>query len=258
MQIDPLFLIAAGTLGAILGSFLNALLFRYNTGRSALSFSKAQGRSQCMRCGHALTALDLVPLFSFLFLRGRCRYCQCRLSWQYPLVEAAGVVLAVFVYLQNPEPLAFTLSLALWMTLLFIFVYDLKHHIIPWEASGLLAALALLHMWNLGFGVWNFSAGPLLAAPLFLLSLVSSGRWMGWGDSALELGLGWMLGVTLGLTAFVLAFWIGAVVGIGLLLLSKGITMKSEVPFAPFLIAGAAVAFFLHVDIFQTLPALFF
>ena len=93
---------------------------------------------------------------------------------------------------------------------------------------------------------------------------------MGWGDSALELGLGWLLGLTAGLTAFVLAFWIGAAVGIGLILIERGFTptptskklvwgytMKSEVPFAPFLIAGAALALFLDVDIFQTLPALF-
>lgn len=97
----------------------------------------------------------------------------------------------------------------------------------------------------------------MLALPLFLISVVSGGRWMGWGDSALELGLGWLLGITAGLTALVLAFWIGAAVGIGLTIARGGYTMKSEVPFAPFLIAGAALALFLDVDIFQTLPVLF-
>ena len=253
-MIDPqVFLVAgAGVLGAILGSFLNALLFRYNTGRSVL-----RGRSQCMQCAHALGALDLVPIISYLALRGRCRYCDCRLSVQYPLIEATGVALGVLVYLQHPEPAAFVLLLAAAMTLLFIFVYDLRHKIIPWSASGLLALLALAHVWSLGFDVWNFAAGPLLALPLFLLSLVSRGAWMGWGDSALELGLGWLLGITAGLTALVLAFWIGAAVGIALTVARRGYTMKSEVPFAPFLIAGAALALFLDVDIFQTLPALF-
>lgn len=80
---------------------------------------------------------------------------------------------------------------------------------------------------------------------------------MGWGDGTLQLGLGWLLGLTAGLTAFVVAFWTGAVVGILLILFSKGVTMKSEVPLAPFLIFGAACAYFLHVDLFQTLPALF-
>ncbi len=246
-----MFIFAAAVLGLILGSFLNALLFRYNTGRSAL-----RGRSRCMHCGHTLAVLDLVPVFSYIYLRGKCRYCLSRLSWQYPLVEASAALLSVFVYLQHPEPVQFALGLAVWLTLLFIAVYDLRHQVIPWSASGLLALLALVHLWIFGFNAWNLAAGPLLAAPLLLLSLVSRGRWMGWGDGALELGLGWLLGLTAGLTAFVVAFWIGAVAGVLLMLFSARVTMKSEVPFAPFLILGAACAYFLHVDIFQTLPAL--
>ena len=248
-----MFIFAAAVLGLILGSFLNALLFRFNTGKSVL-----RGRSRCMHCGHGLAAIDLVPVLSYLYLMGKCRYCRSLLSIQYPIVEAAAAALSVLVYLQNPEPLHYALGLAMWMTLLFIVVYDLRHQIIPWSSSGLLAALSLFHVWTLGFDVWSLAAGPLLAAPLLLLSLVSRGRWMGWGDGALELGLGWLLGLTAGLTAFMLAFWAGAVVGILLMLVSKRVTMKSEVPLAPFLIFGAACAYFLHVDLFQTLPALFF
>ncbi len=243
---------AVGVLGAILGSFLNALLFRYNTGRSVM-----RGRSKCMHCGHTLQALDLIPVVSYLLLAGRCRYCHSRVSWQYPLVEAAAAALSVLVYVQNLELGAYALGLTMWLTLLFVVVYDLRHQIIPWAASGLLAMLALAHIALAGPSPWLLAAGPLLAAPLLLVSLVSGGRWMGWGDGVLELGLGWMLGLTAGLTAFVLAFWSGALVGIVLLGLSKRYTMKSEVPFAPFLVFGAACAYFLHVDIFQTLPALF-
>ncbi len=243
---------SAGLLGVILGSFLNALLFRYNTGRSV-----ARGRSQCMHCGHTLFATDLVPLLSYLYLRGKCRYCLSRLSVQYPLVEAAAGVLSVLVFVRTPEALPFALGMVLWLTLLFIFVYDLRHKIIPWEASALVSAAALLVIFLTGPSWWALAAGPVLAAPLFGFSLVSGGRWMGWGDGILELGLGWMLGLTLGLTAFVLAFWSGALVGVLLMLISKRVTMKSEVPFAPFLIFGAACAYFLHVDFFQTLPALF-
>lgn len=250
--------VAAALLGAILGSFLNAVLFRFNTGRSAL-----RGRSQCMHCSHPLSALDLVPLVSFVVLCGRCRYCGCRLSVQYPVVEAAGALLAVLVFMQHPEPLLFALHLSIWMTLLFVVVYDLRHNIIPWSASGLLAVLALLHVWSGGFDLWALAAGPLLAAPLFLFSLVSRGTWMGWGDGTLELGLGWFLGLTAGLSALVFAFWIGAAVGIILMIWARDlpagrqVTMKSEVPFAPFLVLGVAVAYFCNVDIFQTLPALF-
>jgi len=239
-------------LGAILGSFINALVYRFNTGRGM------GGRSHCMHCGHTLSAVDLVPVFSFLFLRGRCRYCGVKLSLQYPVVEVAAAVLSLAVYLAHPAPLEYALWLASTMTLLFIVAYDMRHGIIPWSASGLLAAFALLHLFFFTEPtLWGFVAGPLLALPLFLFSLVSRGTWMGWGDSALQLSLGWLLGLSVGASALVLAFWSGAAVGIVLMVLSKRYTMKSELPFAPFLVLGALAAHFFHVDFFATLPLLF-
>src|SRR3990167_3749855 len=186
-----MFIFSAAVLGLILGSFLNALLFRFNTGKSVL-----RGRSRCMHCGHMLAAVDLVPVFSYIYLRAACSYCRSRISWQYPIVEASAAALSVLVYLQNPEPLHYVLGLAVRMTLLFIVVYDLRHQIIPWSASGLLAVLGLGHVWILGFDIWTLAAGPILAAPLLLISLVSRGRGVGGGDGAPPPGLGGRLGVT--------------------------------------------------------------
>ncbi len=245
-------------LGIIFGSFLNALLFRFNTGKSTL-----KGRSACMRCGHTLGALELVPLLSFIFLRGRCRHCAARISWQYPLVEALAGVLAVLVYLETGMSLWFAYWFAVWLVLLFIVVYDLRHFIIPWSASLALMALALCGVFlsmagQPGGAMGEWWAGPALGAPLLLISLVSGGRWMGWGDGILELSLGWLVGISMGLTALLVAFWAGAVVGVVLLLMAKNrYTMRSEVPFAPFLIVGCAAAYFLHVDLFPYLPLLF-
>ncbi len=258
------FAIGALLLGAIAGSFLNALSFRWGTGVSIVGFSGARSRSRCMHCGATLAVADLVPVLSYIWLRGRCRYCGVRISPQYPLVEAASALLSLLVYLMHQDPALYVYWLVVWMILLFIVIYDLRHKIIPWSLSIVLAVLGLLHVWSAGFsagggsafggGVWDFAAGPVLAAPLLLLFVVSGGKWMGLGDAALELGLGWLLGLTAGLTALVLAFWVGAVVGIAALMSRRGVTMKSEVPFAPFLILGAAVALFLHVDLFQALP----
>lgn len=242
----PLNIIFVSGVGLILGSFLNALLFRFNTGKSVL-----KGRSACMRCGHALRAQDLVPVLSFLLLGGKCRYCAARISWQYPAVEVAAGVLALLVYLQTGLTLWFIYWLLVWMVLLFVVVYDLRHQIIPWSASLTLMALGLVHA--LVFGTWW---GIVLGLPLLMLSLVSSGRWMGWGDGFLQLSLGALLGLTAGLTALMVAFWTGAIVGIALMWARRGVTMKTEVPFAPFLILGAAVAYFLHVDIFSQLTAI--
>lgn len=251
-------LVLAGGVGLIAGSFLNALSFRFNTGASVLS-----GRSACMHCGHTLGALDLVPVLSYAFLRGRCRYCRTRISVQYPAVEAAAAAVAVVAYSNSPEPLWFAYWFVVWMTLLFVLVYDLRHKIIPWSASLTLMALSLsgvlLGLWGQSGGAWGtWWSGPVLALPLLLLSLISGGRWMGWGDGFLELSLGWLLGLTAGLTALMIAFWSGAIVGLVLLALAKNrYTMKSEVPFAPFLIMGAWCAYALHVDLFSSLPLLF-
>ncbi len=243
--------LAAALLGAIAGSFLNALLFRYGTGRSVL-----KGRSRCMRCGHTLAAIDLVPVLSWIALRGRCRYCGSRISWQYPTVELVAAGLAAAVALESATPLYFAFWFVTWMVLLFTLVYDLRHHVIPWACSGTLAVLGLLWVAWLGWGTWALLAGPLVALPLLLLSLISGGRWMGWGDGAMMLGIGWLLGLALGYTALLVAFWSGALVGIILLVAQRGYTMKSELPFAPFLILGAGVAHFLHADIFSILTIL--
>jgi leader peptidase (prepilin peptidase)/N-methyltransferase len=279
-ELQLILYIAAALLGLIVGSFLNALSFRFNTGQRFFSKRGMGGRSRCMHCGHALTSLDLVPLLSFLFLGGKCRYCGARISWQYPLVELVGALLGVLVYVSFPVlaadavyPLPFIFWFLVCMTLLFIAIYDIKHTIIPWSCSGLLAVLALIGLFfNLNTlhlvvpGMWILLAGPLVALPLFLLSLVSGGTWMGWGDSALEISLGWLVAAQLGLsaaiTALCLAFWVGAVVGVILMALSRrgffGYTIKSEIPFAPFLVLGALLALFFHADFFSTLSMLLF
>ena len=253
-----LFGVGALVLGAILGSFVNALSFRFNTGRGL------GGRSRCMHCNHTLSALDLIPVFSFLLLNGRCRYCGAKFSLQYPLVEASAALLSLATFLTHQSPMAYGFWLLVFMTLLFIVVYDIRHTVIPWSASGFLAVLAFTSLFfssdflYIGLPyVVSLLAGPVLALPLFLFSLVSKGTWMGWGDSALELSFGWLLGLTVGLTALVLAFWFGAIVGIALIVASKRYTIKSEVPFAPFLALGVLIVHFLHVDFFATLPLLF-
>jgi leader peptidase (prepilin peptidase) / N-methyltransferase len=258
-------LVAAAILGAIAGSFINALSYRFNTGRGM------GGRSYCDTCSATLGALDLVPIFSYLFLRGRCRHCGSKIAIQNLLVELAAAFISVLIYLLHPfitEPahlLQFFFWFLVWMVLLFTVVYDLKHSIIPLQCSIILGLFALISLF-VGFDpslhlelpdIWSLLAGPLLALPLFLISLVSRGRWMGWGDSGLELSLGWFLGLSVGFSALMLAFWSGALMGILLIALKKGLTMKSELPFAPFLVFGAFIAYFFHVDFFTTFPLTF-
>ena len=246
-------------LGAIIGSFLNVVVLRYQTGLSIVT-----GKSMCFSCSKTLSWYELIPIFSFLAQKARCRKCLSKISWQYPAVETITACLFLAVYLHLGGLMAVWWQLVLTLIfisfLIIISVYDLNHKIIPdgWSLS--LAIISVVYialtLWpTTGHGsFWDWLAGPLLAAPLALLWLISGGRWMGLGDGKLMLGLGWFLGLSQGLSGMIFGFWLGAVYGLiimifGLSLFGKKITIKSEVPFAPFLIMGWLLAYFLGIDL---------
>lgn len=246
---------AAAAFGLIVGSFINALAFRFNTGLSVM-----RGRSRCMHCGHTLSALELIPVLSYVVLRGRCRWCRSKISAQYPLVECVAAALSFGVFATTGLTLFSVLWFCIWMTILFIVVYDLRHTVIPWSASFLLMALSLGVVFVSGDDLlMRLAAGPILAFPLLFISFISRGTWMGWGDGFFELSLGWMLGLVAGFSALLFSIWIGALVGVMLVLWAqlpslrkRGFTMKSELPFAPFLAIGTLLVYFFHVSLFST------
>lgn len=240
--------------GLIIGSFLNVVICRYNTARSF------GGRSMCLSCSEEIHWHDLVPLFSFLVLRGRCRHCQSKISWQYPLVElVTGLIFALlfwkFEYLFWSSIWLFALHLAFYAAAfslaLVIAVYDLKHKIIPDLAVFVFGALAFLGLFIFKSGFftlhwpsfWEMSVGVFAALPFAALWFLSRGKWMGLGDAKLMLGLGWLLGAQNTVSAMFVAFGLGFLVGVIMLTLSKKYHLKSEIPFAPFLVLGAFVAF---------------
>lgn len=255
----PFFLVVVGGLfGFIVGSFSNALIWRMHSGESIV-----KGRSHCVHCGHTLAWYDLIPMVSFVMLRGHCRYCAVPISLQYPLVEVLNAALLAFITwhaLQfiNPSTdfifyIVYTVFLAIVFSgLLVILVYDLKHYLIP---DNVLFPLTLVSgVWyGVGTIFFDFYTGPemlnaayaaLIALSFFLvLFLVSAGRWMGFGDVKLAFFMGLFLGYPAILVALFFAFTSGAIIGVALIAL-KMKTIKSQVPFGPFLIAGTFVAFF--------------
>jgi len=243
--------------GLILGSFLNALSFRYKSGKTMW------GRSACMTCNKELKAHDLIPVLSYLYLRGRCRMCKAKMSVQYPVVELIAALLTVLCYMVTSDPVLFTLSLAFFQILLFICIYDLRHTIIPdafaYAASGiaLIFALAKVNYSVALLDPYALIAGPLLALPIAAIWYLSRGKAMGLGDAKLFLAVGWFLGLFAGIAAFVFSFWIGAVVGVFLLLVSRGkrsrYKMKSEIPFGPFIALACALVYFASLDAFTIL-----
>ncbi len=281
------------TLGLIVGSFINVFVARHKTG---LGFG---GRSFCFSCGHHLSWQELIPLCSFIFQKGRCRTCSTRISWRYPITELASGLLFVAIFLKlghvtsisggifNFQFSIFNTFLLFYYAIVFsllltIALYDIRHKIIP---NGLVYSFIAFSFLGLIFGltqgntvgqilnlkseIFNLFAGPLLALPLAALWVFSYGRWIGLGDAKLMLGIGWLLGLSGGVAALILSFWIGAAVGLTVVLIShvskyahylfhgsKRLTIKSEIPFAPFLVFGTLIAFLYDIS-FAGIQSLF-
>lgn len=251
--------------GVIIGSFLNVVILRFRTGRTL------GGRSACMTCSKTLTWYELIPLGSFLTQRGRCRGCRTRISWQYPIVEALTGFLFVllswkFAYLL-PENLGLFLVLfgfygIIFSILIVLSVYDIKHKILPDSLVFPFAGLAFLGMFFI-FGnsivlhlpsYTQFLAGIVLPAPFLFLWILSKGKWMGLGDVKLMIGIGFLLGLSAGVTAILISFWVGAGVSILMLLLApyfgkKAIHLKTALPFGPFLAIGTIIVFLCGLDL---------
>jgi leader peptidase (prepilin peptidase) / N-methyltransferase len=237
--------------GLILGSFLFNYAVRYGARETAL-----RGRSKCPHCGHLLGGRDLVPVVSYLAARGRCRYCEKKLSWQYPVAEIiTGAALAgLWLWLrpdltnfgQVVELLFFGYLLAAGIVLVII---DLRQKLLPDRVvvpalivtAGYLGWQALTGMLT-GPELAEYLLAGLLAGGSFLgLVAASRGRWMGGGDVKLFALVGLLLGWPGVIVATLAAFWSAAALSLGLVALGrKG--FADEIPFGPFLIGGAAIA----------------
>lgn len=251
--------------GLAIGSFLSAYIYRMEV-REGLVLTKGKhkpsvwrGRSYCPQCRHSLAWYDLVPLLSFLFLRGRCRYCKGRIALQDFFMELATGLLFVVIF--NLIGLSFTWAIG--AVLLAVFVYDLKHSLIPdilvYVGVGFVVLWRVFEIWSLGnFGIFFNAILAGLAASAFFLAiyLVSKGKWMGFGDVKFAFLLGLFLGWPSILVALFSAFCLGAVAGLVLVACKKKV-LRSEVPFAPFLIAGTAAAFFFGPHIISWYLGLF-
>jgi len=244
--------------GLAIGSFLNCVVYRIEEGKSFL-----KGRSFCPHCKHQLSWRDLFPVFSFLFLGGKCRYCKAKISWQYPAVEMATAL--IFLLILNRFSIFQFVNLIFWFyaasVLIIIFIYDLKHYLIPDKV--LFPAIGISFAYRLFEGyapVLNYLVAVLMGAGFFFaIWLVSKGKWMGFGDVKLAVLMGFLLGYPNILAALFLAFFLGAIIGVGLMIFGAksgsakggGWRMKSEIPFGPFLIIGTFMALFYGESLIQ-------
>ncbi|KKQ52203.1 MAG: Type 4 prepilin-like protein leader peptide-processing enzyme [Parcubacteria group bacterium GW2011_GWD2_38_11] len=256
-------------LGLIIGSFLNAVVYRLNAVESLME------RSHCPHCSKKVRWFDNVPLLSFILLSARCRDCGEKISWQYPIVEVVtGIIFALIgnYFFHSFDFASWTLTayyLVIFSILMVIFVYDFKYMEIPmlvlWLGVGVSLAYFLFADWQnfgnaasiLDLQLISGIVGGLVAGGFFYaLAAYSKETWMGYGDAYLGLLVGLVVGWPNVIVALMLSFTIGALVSVGLIVVSKK-TMKSQVPFAPFLITGTFLVVILP-QIFPYLRYLFF
>lgn len=252
-------------LGLIVGSFLNVVALRLEAGTDFV-----HGRSACPHCHSLIAWYDNIPLFSFLFLRGKCRTCKNPISWRYPFIElGTGLVYAstLWLFFNSVEINAWIETvwlLGLFSFLIVVALYDGKTMEIPvslLQASALWTAGALFLLdWNLSTNmIWSLDGrtvsgllGALGAWVFFAaLSFFSKETWMGWGDSWLAAIIGLAVGIKGVFFALTLSFGIGALFSC-ILLLRKKAGMTTQVPFGPFLVIGTLIYFLLsQLDMIQ-------
>jgi len=244
-------------IGSAMGSFLGAFVWRLKEGKPMLSKQGVdKSRSMCEHCHHKLATVDLIPILSWLWLKGRCRYCKERIHWQHPVVEIITGLAFLLSWVYWPTELAgfeAWTEISLWFLFLIglisLAIYDLRHLQIANRMIYPMIALVLgwrfyeAILLNGGSQVMrDMTLGLLVGSGLFLaLFYISKEKWIGGGDVKLGFFFGAWLGPTRALVALVVGFYSAFLVVVPLLVLRK-ISKKQPVPFGPFLIVGIFVA----------------
>lgn len=230
-----LFYIIIFLYGIIIGSFLNVCIYRLPKKENIVTT-----RSHCMNCGYKLEWYDLVPLFSWLALGGRCRKCKTKISVQYPIVEALNGVLYIIVFAFYGVSVETVLYCLLVSALLVLSVIDFRTYEIPFGINVFIAALGcirvitdLSHWYEYVIGFFAVSV------VLYLIYFITKGRGIGGGDIKLMAASGLLLGWKCNILAFVLGCIIGSVIHLLRMRLTKA---ENVLALGPYLSAGIFIS----------------
>ena len=236
-----LFIAAAAAFGAVIGSFLNVVIYRLPLGKSTVWPSSA-----CPHCARELSWYENIPVASFVALRGRCRTCGARISLQYPLVEAlTAVMFGAAWWYYGPGPLLAS-RLVFGCALIVLFAIDLEHQLLPNAITlpgivvGFLFSLAAEPGWMSSL-IGILVGGGVLYGVAEAYYRVRHEEGLGMGDVKMLAMVGAFLGWQLTLLTLVLASVSGTIIGLGLIATNRA-GMKYALPFGTFLALGAAVA----------------
>lgn len=249
-------------LGLALGSFVNAFAWRISKQSTSVKFKKSakysisRGRSMCPDCEHPLSIADLIPVISWIFLKGSCRYCKKKISVQYPLVETLFVIAVLVSYHFWPLDLTDStgyILFVIWLCLLVLgfcmSIIDIKWQLLPTKLvymfgglSGLLVITNSIINRDFSLLISPIIGSAVLFGTFWLIYQVSGGKWIGGGDVRLLAALGILLGWQKGLLAVVVASYIATFVVVGLVIFRK-YKKGMRISFGPFLLSAAYLSF---------------
>jgi len=251
--------------GSVVGSFLNVLVDRLPKEESVV-----KGRSRCDKCKKDLKWHDLIPLLSFIFLKGKCRHCQARLSLYYPIVEfTTGVMFAITAFFvlnnfqfsifnfQSSLNFQFSITLIYYLSivssLIVVFFADLKYGIIPDKIIFPAIFVSAFYLLTMNYQLLTINFFSAVGASLFflLLFLITRGKGMGFGDVKFAFLMGLVLGFPDIVVALYIAFLTGAIIGCILIIWRKKRVFGTAIPFGPFLVIGTLISIFYGSLIFQ-------
>jgi len=260
-----LFIAVTITLGLLVGSFLNVVIYRLpemmqrqwqaeceqlngiDTADSHEEFSLSKPRSRCPKCGHAITALENIPVFSYLFLKGKCSKCKTAISVRYPIIEALTGFLSGMVAWQFGFDWACLGALLLTWSLIALTFIDVDHQLLPDNITlpllwlGILFNLFAVYT-DLQSSVIGAMAGYLTLWLVFhLFKLVTGKEGMGFGDFKLLAALGAWLGWAFLPSIILLSSLVGAAIGITLIVVGQH-QRNIPIPFGPYLAAAGWIA----------------
>jgi prepilin signal peptidase PulO-like enzyme (type II secretory pathway) len=240
-------------LGVSIGSFLNAVVFRVRDDKTVV-----KSRSRCRSCKVDIEVGDLIPVVSYVRLKGKCRNCKEEISWQYPVVEIVMGLLFVIAFFHAESLLYFVRDATFLSFLMIIFVYDLRYMLIldKFTFPAMIIAI-VLNLWIGSIDPLALLIGGIGLALFFNIQyLASKGTWVGGGDIRMGALMGFMLGLGYGSIALFLAYVMGAIVGVGIILAKKG-DRKTPIPFGTFLAAATAIVLFVGPEMLSWYLSLF-
>lgn len=238
------FIIVFFILGTILGSFLNVVIYR-----TPINESIVYGRSHCTKCNHTLSPCELIPVFSYLFLGGKCKVCKSPISMRYPLIELLTGLLFSVAYLTYGITFQLSIALILILLLIVITMIDIDTLEIYDRFQIMLLIVAIIQVFITKLPLLDHFIGFfIISIPFYIIAVLTDG--IGGGDIKLIAIGGLLLGYKATLVAFFIAVILGSIFAIYLMIVKKS-DRKTQIAFGPFLCVGILIAFLFSETIIQ-------